>query len=210
MKDVPTYLLCHGFGFTDEYWKNFLPLLDGDFEFFHDGFSPNPEKIYVGIGHSLGFLRLNNSKIKFRALIGLQGFLNFCGSDPTKKKFLQKNLDRMIFSFEKDPKRALEFFHELCGYDGKIPSDFFVKNSREKLIGELEMMKSSFKHCKIPTLIIGSEDDPVVEKGILVDNFRNEDFIDLRFLDGGNHTLGYTKATEIFALIQDFLAGIVQ
>ena len=210
MKKTPTYLLCHGFGFSDEYWKNFIPLLDGDFEFFHDNFSSNSEKIYIGVGHSLGFLRLNNSEIKFRALVGLQGFLNFCGSNPTKKKSLQKNLDRMIFSFKKDPKRALEFFYELCRYDGKIPSDIFDKNSREKLIRELEMMKSSFEHCKIPTLIIGSKNDCVVEKDILLDNFQGKDFIDLKFLSDGDHTLGYTKAAEVFAMIQDFLARVVQ
>ena len=203
MRNTTTYLLCHGFGFTDEYWDNLIPLLDRDFEFFDKNFRTTSGKNYVGIGHSLGFLKLNNSGIKFRALIGLQGFLNFCGTNPEMNKLLQKNLDRTVLAFEKNPKQALAFFYKLCGYDGKIPSNI----SREELIRDLKIMKSSFDHCKVSTLIIGSEDDQVVEKNILLDNFQNNDLVSLKFLDGVNHTLGYTKAEEVFAFIQDFLRG---
>ena len=200
-----TYLLCHGFGFTHEYWKNFAPLIcDADVEFFDENFVPDLHKTYVGVGHSLGFLKLNNSRIKFRALIGLQGFLNFCGTNPTQKKLLQKNLDRMIFAFKKDLKHSLEFFYNFCGYDGAIPDNLSV----EKLISELEMMKSSFYHCKAPTLIIGSYDDPVVEKNILIDNFQNKNQITLKFLDNAKHSLGYQKSKEVFDMIQIFLADI--
>lgn len=203
MRNTPTYLLCHGFGFTNEYWNSFVPLLDGNVEFFDKNLRPTSGKNYIGVGHSLGFLKLNNSGIKFRALIGLQGFLNFCGNNPIKKKVLQKNLDRMISAFEKNPKQALAFFYKLCGYDGKIPSDI----SREELICDLKIMKSSFDHCKVPTLIIGSEDDQVVAKNILLDNFQNNDLVSLKFLDGVNHTLGHTKAEKVFVLVQDFLRG---
>ncbi len=200
-----TYLLCHGFGFTHEYWRNFVPLLEkDDVEFFDENFVPDEKKIYVGVGHSLGFLMLNNSGIKFHALIGLQGFLNFCGSDPEKNNMLKTNLDRMILSFKQDLKRSLEFFYNFCGYGGSIPKNL----SLEQLIKELEMMKSSFEHCKAPTLIIGSYDDPVVEKDILIDNFQNKDLITLKFLDKAVHSLGYQQPREVFNLIQTFLAEI--
>ncbi len=201
MKSATTFLLCHGFGFTNAYWNNLVPLLDGDFEFFDEYFCPISDKNYVAIGHSLGFLKLNNSGIKFRALIGLQGFLNFCSNNPKTNKLLQKNLDRMISAFERDPKQSLAFFYKLCGYDGEIPYDISCK----KLVKDLQMMKSSFAHCEIPTLIVGSEDDRVVEKNVLLDNFQNDDLISLKFLNGVNHTLGYAKAKETFALIQHFL-----
>ena len=61
-----TYLLCSGFGFDNGYWKNLIPLLDGEYEFFDSSFEASERRDYVGIGHSLGFLKLNNSGIKFR------------------------------------------------------------------------------------------------------------------------------------------------
>ena len=73
---MKNYLLAHGFGFNNDYWKNLIPLLDGNIYFLDD---PNLDgsKVYIGIGHSLGFLKLNNSEFKFDALVALQGFLNY-------------------------------------------------------------------------------------------------------------------------------------
>ncbi len=200
-----TYLLCHGFGFDHCYWENLIPLLDDKYEFFDENFRVHSEKCYIGIGHSLGFLKLNNSGINVRALVGLQGFLNFCGHEPAHRENLQKNLDRMIEKCTKIPLCFLEFFHKLCGYDQQFD---FRNISKENLLQDLEMMKNSYEHCGAPTLIIGSHEDKVVEHIILKDNFENRKNIQIKYIDGVNHTLGFSKPNETFELIKRFLKEI--
>lgn len=197
-----TYLLCRGFGFTNDYWENLIPLLDDKFDFFADGFVPNPNEKYVGIGHSIGFLKLNNSGIKFKALIGLQGFLNFCGTASPKKEILQENLNRIIELFSKNPENSLKFFYKACGYEKNIPAEI----SQKRLISDLKMMKLSFTHCGAATLIIGSEQDTIVGKDILEDNF--EHLCPLKFINGVNHTLGFSKPQEVYGTIKIFLNSL--
>lgn len=227
---IPTYLLSHGFGFNDSYWDNFIRYLEQhnqakasankasiNYEFFSEDFKPDNQKEYIGIGHSIGFLKLNNFKLKhpemnLSALIGLQGFLNLCGSDPEQKKLRQKNLDRMIKIFSKDLLSSLIFFYGICGYptDKSIPADL----SEDKLMEDLELMKSAFEFCSVPTLIIGSQDDVVIDRNILQDNFGklldggSVPTVQLRFINGVGHTLGFSEPKEVFEMIQKFLKDI--
>lgn len=198
------YLLCHGFGFSNGYWDNLLPYLDGEYEFWRDNFIVREGQAYVGIGHSLGFLKLNNSGIKFKALIGIQSFLNFCGNDPVRRKRLQKNLDRMIMQCKRDRDRLLEFFYSLCGYTGAG----YTGLNRELLIADLLLMKNRYEHCGCPTLIIGSAGDAVVENWILQDDFAGHSNIKLRYIDHDHHTLGFDRPNEVFELIKGFLREV--
>lgn len=195
------YLLCHGFGFTNTYWKNLIPLLDYEYEFWYKNFITSPGKIYIGIGHSIGFLKLNNSGIKFKALIGLQGFLNFCGTELNQKNIREKNLNRMIELCSQNPTNFLNFFHKTCGY----LEETLEYPTKEELISDLNMMKHSYPHCKIPTLIIGSNSDKIVDPSILEDNFSNEKFVQLQYIDNVPHNLGYSKPKETFDMIKNFL-----
>lgn len=188
-----TYLLAHGFGFDNSYWQNLIPILDAEYEFFDRNIDLRKE--YIGIGHSLGFLKLNNSGIKFKALICLQGFLNFCGNNSERIE----NLNRMIELCLKNPKNLLKFFYRLCGYNGKIPKDI----SAISLIKDLEMMKGSYFHCGARTLVIGSNSDKVVEKNIIENDFKN--FAQIKYINDVNHTLGYSRSQEIFEAIHSFL-----
>lgn len=199
------YLLCHGFGFTDDYWKNFVPLLNYEYEFWHKNFRPKEGKSYIGIGHSIGFLKLNNSGIKFKALIGLQGFLNFCGNNQIRKNIREKNLNRMIEFCSETPEDFLRFFYKSCDYHENIPPDI----SKDELISELNIMKFSYPHCKVPTLIIGSHSDKIVETSILEDNFNCNKLIRLKYIDNVSHNLGYSKSKEAVDMIIDFLEDIL-
>lgn len=199
-----SYLLCHGFGFADNYWKNLEPFLDDDYEFWHEDFCPNPRRIYVGIGHSIGFLKLNNSGIKFKALIGLQGFLNFCGTDTESVNARKENLDRMIELCSQKTRDFLQFFYKACGYPEKIPEYI----SMEKLIADLNMMKFSYLHCGAPTLIVGSHSDKIVEPSILRNNFSCEKMVQLKYINGVPHNLGYSKPKETFDVIKNFLKHV--
>jgi len=197
-----SYLLCHGFGFTNDYWKNLTPLLNDDYEFFDQ--SQHYEKEYIGIGHSIGFQKLNNSGIKFKALIGLQSFLNFCGTDPQIRKLRLDNINRMIDAFSNAPKKALSFFYKFCGHNGNIPIDINL----DILIQDLNSMKNSYEHCGVPTLIIGGTNDDVVSYDIIQNNFSNLQNIQTISIDINTHTLGYDKPNVVIDLIQKFLKKI--
>lgn len=196
-----TYLLCHGFGFTHHYWDLLLPFLDDAYAFFDENFVPDPQQMYVGIGHSLGFLKLTLSDIPLRACIGLQGFVNFCGTG-AQRIHRRKNLERMMHAFVQNQRQALQFFHNLCGFSGEIP----INLATETLIEDLKLMQQAFPLRPIPTLILGSRQDKVVPPEILEDNFKPP--VVLKFVEGINHTLGFSKPQETFAAIKNFLKSL--
>jgi pimeloyl-[acyl-carrier protein] methyl ester esterase len=193
------YLLCHGFGFSNEYWGNLIPLLDGEIAFFDDDFDKT--KRYIGIGHSIGFQKLNNSGIKFDFLIGLQGFINFCGNDPGEGKIRGENIDRMIKMFEADVSQALKLFHNVCRYPDPVHEKAVCKQS---LMDDLLSMKKSYEHCGCPTLIIGSGEDEIVTMSLIHDNFQHMGNVIVEEIDGVPHSLGFHKPAEVSEKIKKF------
>lgn len=193
-----TYVLSHGFGFSDKYWRNLVPLLDGEVVYFNKNLKTQTDKNYIGIGHSLGFSKLNNSEIKFRHLIGLQGFLNFCGSDRKMRLIRENNLNKLIQKFKIDCGNSLKNFYKICGYPFDIP-----KNINEtELINELESMKLSNTHCGTKTTIIGSSADQIVPLSIIEDNFSNNNNIDIKYIDGVTHSLGFNNPAFVIDVIK--------
>jgi pimeloyl-[acyl-carrier protein] methyl ester esterase len=201
-----TYLLCHGFGFSNEYWRNLIPLLDGDIVFFNDNDSLDRNRRYVGIGHSIGFQKLNNSGLEFDCLIGLQGFINFCGSNPSMKNEREANLDHMLRIFTEDAAKGLEFFYRVCKYPGPIP-----KNIDANILTEdLRSMKESYRHCGCSTLIIGSEQDEIVPLSVIKDNFQNVRNVTVEEISGVPHSLGFHEPEKVFRKIKFFLKNGLQ
>lgn len=200
-----TYLLCHGFCFCNDFWKNLIPLLDYKYEFYDSVFIPDNSEDYIGIGHSLGFLKLNNSGIKFKALVGLQGFLDFCSSEHNRRAILQNTIDRMIASYKKNPRKFVDFFYSLCGYMNKPNYHVVLK---QNLVDDLELMKNVYQHCGVRTLIIGSIYDKVLDNSIILDNFENLQNVELSYINTVNHTLGFSEAEKTFKLIRKFIEKI--
>ena len=200
-----TYLLCNGFCFCNDFWKNLIPLLDNKYEYYNENFVENKNEAYIGIGHSLGFLKLNNSGIKFKALIGLHGFLDFCGTENSKRAILQNTIDRMIASCKKNPRKFIDFFYSLCGY--KYPPNYqtVLENN---LISDLEYMKNAYQHCGAQTLIICSINDKVLNNEITMDNFKKRKNVELHYINNVNHTLGFSEQEKVFKLIRRFIEKI--
>ncbi|MDR1334662.1 MAG: alpha/beta hydrolase [Holosporaceae bacterium] len=192
------YLLCHGFVFSNEYWRNLVPLLDGEVVFLGDTF--DRRKRCIGIGHSIGFQKLNNSGIRFDFLVGLQGFINFCGNGYALRKIREKNLNRIMEMFAKEPSKALKFFYDTCQYPDDIPEDIVG----DDLIVDLLSMKKSYDHCGCPTLVIGSDHDEIVPLSILEDNFRHNKNVVIEQINGISHSLGFHKPEEVFENIKRF------
>lgn len=194
-------LLCSGFCFGNDYWENLSHLLDMECEFFDPAKKYDDDKEIVGIGHSIGFQKLNNSGIKFKALIGLQGFLNFCGDDPILNKKLSANLDKMKALFSRNAEKARVSFLQLCGYEkpgGECAS-------LEILLQDLESMKSKYNHCGCKSLVIGTNDDPIILPQILHDNFSDRSDVSLKIMQGKHHVLGWKDAEHVAHMIHEFL-----
>jgi pimeloyl-[acyl-carrier protein] methyl ester esterase len=194
-----TYLLWHGFGFSNEYWRNLIPLLDGEVVFSNDNLDLN--KRYVGIGHSIGFQKLNNSGLKFDCLIGLQGFINFCGSVQSVRNKRTTEIDHMLQMFAKDASQSLEFFYRVCKYPDPISKNIEL----DILMEDLKSMKESYAHCGCPTLIIGSEQDEIVPLSLIEDNFQNVPNVTVEEINGVSHSLGFYEPEKVFQKIKNFL-----
>ncbi|MDR1366604.1 MAG: hypothetical protein LBJ13_01710 [Puniceicoccales bacterium] len=198
---MKNYILAHGFGFTDDYWQHLVPLLDGNIHYFGDE-TVDPNQKYIAIGHSLGFLKLNHSALQFSHLIGLQGFLNFCGHYDALRKIIEPKLNTMIQNIEIDHVRELEKFYQSCGYLARISGSL----SKKILLSELKMMKKNYSHCGVPTMVIGTYADKIVPKIIIDDNFSAMANVTVKILNLDiNHTLGFHSPKIVAHEIESFI-----
>src|SRR5688572_30283333 len=120
------FIFCHGWGFSPDFWDNIqihfkgFPCLFWDLGYFGKVSRPLPTAItshhqWIGVGHSLGFLKLLESAELFTAMIGLQGFTTFLGLSPVLNKERKRYLKKMITQFEKNPIKTLLDFRQTCG-----------------------------------------------------------------------------------------------
>ena len=194
------YLLAHGFGFTNDYWKNLVPLLDGEVHFLDDA-GLDVSKTYIGIGHSIGFLHLNNSGVRFEALVALQGFLNFCGSTERMRKVREAGVEKVRAELLRDKVASLTRFRSACGYHEPVDADIPM----QRLLAELDMMTEAYRHCGVRTLVIGGKDDAIVPMSLIRDNFGNLRNVSIIQTDGVGHSLGYNMATFVAEKVDEFL-----
>lgn len=196
-----TYILCHGFGFSNDYWRNLLPYVSNDVVFFDDldNLKIATNKKYIGIGHSLGFLKLNNSNITFEYLIGLQGFINFCGNNMNMRKIREKNLKRVIIDFETDHTLALTNFHRACGCESSRDI------TKIEIMKDLNLMKRTYQHCGTKTLMIGTTEDKIVPMSLIKDNFSAISNVTITEEEGCGHSLGFNLVHKISKRIQEFI-----
>ncbi len=199
------YILAHGFGFDDRYWDNFIDFLDPkDYVFYHENIEIPRGRRYIGVGHSLGYLKLNNSDIPFDCLISLQGFLNFCGNDEKLRKIRLKYLDKTYKNFEDDHKDALSKFIAETGYRG-VFDESATKINKNDLLNDLRLLYSGYEHNKIKTLALGSCDDEIVPMSLIYDNFEGLENVWINEVDGEmGHSLGYDEASQILDIIDEF------
>lgn len=195
------FVLSNGFLFNNNFWVNLSPLLNGNIIFFNDKKSlkkqlKSKEKL-VGIGHSLGFLKLNNSGIEFDHIVGLGGFLNFCGSNERMKDIRKSELQKMILSFENDKINAIKDFY--LNYDYNCDEKNY-NISIEEILKDLEYMKYPHKHSGINTTIISGINDKTVPYSIIKDNFTGINNVCIKLIEEG-HLLGLRSANLVANII---------
>ncbi len=187
-------LLCHGFSYSSDYWVNLIPHLP-EFTIQHltDSITPEIHEPVIGVGHSLGLIKLMQLKIPYQALIGLNAFVNFLGTDPQLKK--RRSLELKVFEnlVKTNSKLAINSFHNRCGVS--LEQSY---SRQDQLIAELDLFRTAFPVPDRLT-IVGAQDDIVCPPEILYDNFSPEHII---MLESGGHGLGYKHAEEIASIIK--------
>jgi pimeloyl-[acyl-carrier protein] methyl ester esterase len=192
-------VFCHGFSYSPTYWDNLLPLLPEftihhmDLGYYGDPIIPDIKEPVIGIGHSLGLIKLMQQNYQFKALIGLNGFVNFLGSDPHIHKRRVLELDTFELLICTSPSLALKFFHNRCG----VSLDHDPPN-KERLLSDLDLLRQSFP---IPPnlTVLATQDDIVCPPEITYNNFGSTE---IHMLKSGGHGLGYNHASDISSIIR--------
>ena len=175
------FIFCHGWGLGPDFfsplWKELQrhypqsPALFWNLGYCGETHTPLPFKgieRWVGIGHSLGFAKLLESRLPFKGIIGLQAFVNFLGTDPALHKRQTLSLRAFSRNFRANPLTALASFRHTVGEMERCNS----VNLRQ-LEEDINFLKHDYSCLlpSLPTLVIGNEHDPVVLPSLLKDNF---------------------------------------
>ena len=203
------FIFCHGWGYDPSFWNNLKPYFKNhpcifwDLGYFNSSDLRETEISsikWVGIGHSLGFLKLLNCSIDWYKLVGLQGFINFQGNSSSLNKKRSRDFLRLQNNFEVDPNTTLSNFHKICG--NMRPA--YSKINKQTMLDDLVFLNTIYtlkKHC----LIIGSDDDLIVTKELIEDNFAQYMQVKIVMHNKGLHNLGFNEPEFVKNTIFDFV-----
>lgn len=162
------------------------------------------------IGHSLGMIKLLQKIPSPKAIIGLQSFVNFLGTNKQNKlhKIRLQNLYGMIKAFENNPTDILTSFYNHCGI--KNPNFININNFNfDLLLNDLNMLKDSFELPRSQsTLIIGSKNDSIVPTEIINDNFLAHKNVKIVLHNTNQHSLGHLEPKFVFENISNFVNSL--
>lgn len=200
---MTTVVLACGFGFTNDYWEPFIKKCPWKVRFLNEIIDFPQQQTWIGVGHSLGFFRLNQHIKSFKKLVSLQGFSNFLGYDTRLHAIREVYLKRMIAHFKKNPLIARSDFYEKCDYKGPFPA-FPEGYSWDH---DLQCLKNEFLLPDIPLFVIGGGKDNVVPMTLLEDNFSHYTHVTLKKIESASHVLGYTHVDEVLDLLRKFIGS---
>ncbi len=203
------FIFCHGFGFNAKYWDNLRPYflqekctyLDlGYFGPENTVISKENDEILIGVGHSLGFRKLLEQDVHFDYMVGLSAFTDFLGS--SKRSIREQELNVFKKNIKRSTALALKSFYKRCGMTVYDQKDVINK---EALMLDLESLYTSNNAFAQNCLIIASNNDVVLPKEVVSENFKPPH--KLIFLEDGGHALGYLKAPEVYKIVMSYVDG---
>ena len=203
------YIFSHGWAFDSSYWNNLLLYFKNnkcivlDQNYYTAEKNINPVKLdsnihWIGIGHSLGLIKLLQKYPKLYAIVGLQAFSHFVGYN---EKIRQRRLVELNLIKKNFTSNPLETVMKFNGYKkNSLNFDILLKD-----IDLLFQDHSNLVFNYIPTLILYTNDDQVVPTKIIYDNFANIQKIKLKQLPASQHKLGMYNSSQVANQIQDFI-----
>lgn len=213
MKSI-LFVLQSGFAIGHAYWDNFVKILSdvGDWVYLDNlaCCDCNKYKLKIGIGHSLGFIKLllaHDNAIVLDGIIGIQAFTNFCGFDITLNYVRSLYLKQMMRDYSIDPVQTIQIFHHKCGL-GDVSKQMIEDIDLRKTYDDFCLLLSETKiQTSIRPTLIFSKQDPVIPGRIVVDNFGATD-IDIKYIEYDQHNLGYKKCAEILSFVLRYVHSI--
>ena len=212
------YIFCHGFGFDSLYWMNLVPFFLSQTCIFLDlgyfGKRSPPLKIprdaqLIGIGHSLGFIKLTKLGIHFAGLIGLNGFIDFINFKANENSQRSIELRKMKQAYDLNPQSTLLNFYHRAGFENYSHANISTLDV-PTLAQEFEVLNQKLDFLlDCPTLVIGTINDPIVPHHIIRYNF-SQTHVSIKILNEGMHGLGYFKPGLIYFMIMNFLDEYVK
>ncbi|MGL9758663.1 MAG: hypothetical protein ACR5LA_07615 [Wolbachia sp.] len=207
------FVFCHGWGFD---YKFFQPLINKYFSkipyycldlgyFGEENLNLPEDGALIGIGHSLGLIKLASLNVKFNGLIGVQAFINFLGFDLQLHKKRKLELKTMIQHFQIDPINTLISFYKSCGVN-LIDYNSFNCLNKAKLMQDLELLTTVYQLPHTPLLILGATNDTIVPQKLIYDNFKKG--IKVIMHNKGYHSLGICEHHFVQEQIISFCDGI--
>lgn len=188
------FVFCSGFGFNHNFWKHLISFFENKQYLYLDD-NLNVDGDLIGIGHSLGMVKLINSGIKFQRMIGLNAFTNFLGNNEKLRRRRMHELNMFESELMRNPQLTMQKFYERCGY---------LSNSNE--IKNLNLLDLKFLKMSViaseNTLIITSDNDTIVPLELIQDNFSDNQ---IKIIKNAKHMLGYTEAAIVYKEIMNFL-----
>ncbi len=118
-------VLVHGWGYDHRIWDKVaaalgdLPVMRLDLGFFGSPRVSLPREPYLGVGHSLGFLRLlRDASAACTGLVAVNGFPRFTEAPDFQPAIAPRLLTRMRQQFSRQPDAVLADFWQRCGAAG--------------------------------------------------------------------------------------------
>ncbi|MGI4851105.1 MAG: hypothetical protein ACRYGR_04125 [Janthinobacterium lividum] len=215
-----SFVFCHGWGFSPHFWHPLQTCFgDIDCHFINLGYDNaqdfeapqllSSDITYIGVGHSLGLTKLLKLPLKYRALIGLQSFINFLGFNSDLCIRRRRAWDIMCQNFQIYPQKTLNHFYQTC-FDSRQDqhrSDLNLTLPRFKILNQ-DLKGLSDSHplpCDIPLLILGTTHDKIVPPALIYDNFASIKNVHLDFYPTDGHCLGYDHSIIVAEKIIDFV-----
>jgi pimeloyl-[acyl-carrier protein] methyl ester esterase len=211
------FVFCHGFGFDSTFWNPLRPYFSRvntvylDLGYFGDPYwvmaqptLPASSTEYIGIGHSLGMMKLMSLNIPFKCLIGLHGFVNFLGFNAQLHRRRQRELMHLTEQFNESPELTLSQFYQRTGVDFNLP--IMGRLNQVRLLDDLSSLAHSIAvPVDVPMLVLGSNDDKIVPPVLIEDNFSPYPHVTIDILNQAQHGLGYLKPDMVYQNIMRFL-----
>jgi pimeloyl-[acyl-carrier protein] methyl ester esterase len=217
------FIFCHGFGFDSTFWNPLKIFFSKQNTLFIDlgYFSDTANTIrtlnailneareqhnhinYIGIGHSLGLMKLASSNIPFSHLIGLHGFINFFGFDNQLHSVREREWMSLKKHFLRSPESTLKQFYQRAG----VAFDISQKTIKRTILQEdLEVLKQSMiLPPMMPSLILGAVDDKIVPPVLIEDNFASNSQVTIEILNQGQHALGFACPELVCQHVMQFV-----
>lgn len=207
------FVFCHGFGFDRNFWTNLASYFAHETCTYMDlgYFGQSNYKLtntsggqLIGIGHSIGLIKLLNLNIKFDYLIALNSFINFLGNDELLRDKRTIELAALKHQFIKNTVPTMQKFYKRCGVS--FQPNYIENINITKFLEDFTILAKSFDLYKdTPTLIIGAKDDIIIPPKILHDNFSSYQNVQVKIIDNGKHSLGFTQTAYVASQIMSFI-----